>query len=107
MAGGPGTDGLGVVDCEGTGGLGIVGLAGPGLGPEEGLLGIPGCGMPGVGTWAAAVPATQRLARARVIPLFHVMICSSPESSGRSPLSGERGIDHATCRFRENDDKGS
>ena len=54
----------------------------------------PAC-MPDPGTWAAAVPAKQRPASARVIPLFHVMVCSSPESSGRSP---EREKGHRPCQ---------
>lgn len=66
MVGAPGRDGLGVVGWVATGGL-----AAPGLG-TEGLLGPPGC-MLDPGTCAAAVPAKQRPASTRVIPLFHVM----------------------------------
>ena len=93
MGGVPGRDAPGVLGWVGTGGLGTVGLAAPGLG-TEGLLGPPGC-MTDPGTWAAAVPAKQRPASARVIPLFHVMAYSSPESSGLLP-DGERG--HRPCQ---------
>jgi hypothetical protein len=79
----PGSDGLVGLGWLGAGGLGTVGLGAVGLG-TEGLLGPPGC-MLDPGTWAAAVPAKQRPASAKVIPLFHVMTCSSPESSGLSP----------------------
>lgn len=79
VGGAPGVDGLAGLGWLGTGGLGLVGPGVPGLGGTEGLLGPPGC-MLEPGTCAAAVPAMQRPASARVIPLFHVMTCSSPES---------------------------
>jgi hypothetical protein len=77
VGGAPGDDGLAGLGWLGTGGLGIVGPAVPGLVGTDGLLGPPGC-MMDPGTWAAAVPAKQRPASARVIALFHVMACSSP-----------------------------
>jgi len=115
MAGGLGTAGLGMVGCVGAGGLGIVGIAGlgmggfavPGLGTEGllGLLGVPGC-MMDPGTCAAAVAAKQRPASARVIAGCQVMVCSSPELSGRSP---EREKGHRPCQtpLSENDDNRS
>ena len=99
MGGVPGSVGLAGLGWLGTGGVGVVGLAVPGGLGTEGLLGPPGCMME-PGTWAAAVPAKQRPASARVNPLFHVMTCSSPESSGRSPKE-RRGIDHARSGARE------
>ena len=77
VGGAPGSVGLGGLGWLGTGGAGVAGLAAPGGLGTEGLLGPPGC-MIEPGTWAAAVPAKQRPASARVNPLFHVMTCSSP-----------------------------
>jgi hypothetical protein len=72
VGGAPGTEGLAGLGWLGAGGLGTVGLGAAGLG-TEGLLGPPGC-MLDPGTWAAAVPAKQRPASARVIPIFHVVM---------------------------------